>query len=136
VPKANLLGVLNGGWDVAITVLMHERMAIGNTVILHQYINSVLDLARRCPRDGGVASADPVLRQALAQVYIEGRALGAEARVHRDVQEDGRGGHPNPRPRAAAVARRAGGARRRALGLPGPLRAPLRNRRRDHGDPE
>jgi alkylation response protein AidB-like acyl-CoA dehydrogenase len=75
VPKANLLGVLNGGWDVAITVLMHERMAIGNTVILHQYINSVLDLARRWPRDGGVASADPVLRQALAQVYIEGRAL-------------------------------------------------------------
>ncbi len=75
VPKANLLGVLNGGWDVAITVLMHERMAIGNTVILHQYINSVLALARRWPRDGGVASADPVLRQALAQVYIEGRAL-------------------------------------------------------------
>ena len=37
VPRANLLGVLNGGWDVAITVLMHERMAIGNTVILHQY---------------------------------------------------------------------------------------------------
>jgi len=75
VPRANLLGVLNGGWDVAITVLMHERMAIGNTVILHQYINSVLELARRRPRDGGVASADPMLRQALAQVYIEGRAL-------------------------------------------------------------
>ena len=75
VPRANLLGVLNGGWDVAITVLMHERMAIGNTVILHQYINSVLELARRWPRDGGVASADPVLRQALAQVYIAGRAL-------------------------------------------------------------
>ena len=74
-PKANLLGTLNGGWDVAITVLMHERMAIGNTVILHQYIDRVLDLARRWPRDGGVASADPVLRQALAQVYIEGRAL-------------------------------------------------------------
>ncbi len=75
VPKANLLGVLNGGWDVAITVLMHERMAIGNTVILHQYIDRVLDLARRWPRAGGAASADPVLRQALAQVYIEGRAL-------------------------------------------------------------
>jgi alkylation response protein AidB-like acyl-CoA dehydrogenase len=75
VPKANLLGALNGGWDVAITVLMHERMAIGNTVILHQYIDRVLELARRWPRDGSVASADPMLRQALAQVYIEGRAL-------------------------------------------------------------
>ena len=75
VPRTNLLGTLNGGWDVAITVLMHERMAIGNTVVLHQYINRVLELARRSPRDVGVASADSVLRQALAQVYIEGRAL-------------------------------------------------------------
>ncbi len=75
VPRANLLGDLNGGWDVAITVLMYERMAIGNTVILHQFINRVLDLARRWPRDGGVASADPILRQTLAEVYIEGRAL-------------------------------------------------------------
>ena len=75
VPRANLLGAANGGWDVAITVLMYERMAIGNTIFLHQYIDRVLDLARRWPRGEGVASADPVLRQALAQVYIEGRAL-------------------------------------------------------------
>ena len=94
VPKANLLGVLNGGWNVAITVLMHERMAIGNTVILHQYINSVLDLARRCPRDGGVASADPVLRQALAQVYIEGRALRLTGL--RYITRQLRGGAPGP----------------------------------------
>ncbi len=75
VPKSNLLGHLHGGWEVAITVLMYERMAIGNTVILHQYIDRLLDLARRWPRGEGVASADPLLRQALAQVYVEGRAL-------------------------------------------------------------
>ena len=75
VPRANLLGAANGGWDVAITVLKYERMAIGNTIFMHKYIDRVLDLARRWPRGEGVASADPVLRQALAQVYIEGRAL-------------------------------------------------------------
>ncbi|MBI3624643.1 MAG: acyl-CoA dehydrogenase family protein, partial [Candidatus Rokubacteria bacterium] len=75
VPKANLLGRLHGGWDVAITVLMYERLAIGNTVILHQYIDRVLELARSWPRGEETASKDPVLRQALAQVYIEGRAL-------------------------------------------------------------
>lgn len=75
VPRANLLGRLNGGWDVAITVLMYERMAIGNTVFLHQYIDRLLELARRWPRGDGIASKDPVFRQALAQVYIEGRAL-------------------------------------------------------------
>ncbi len=75
VPKANLLGRLHGGWEVAITVLMYERLAIGNTVILHHYINRVLELARRWPRGDGVASKDPMLRQILAQVYVEGQAL-------------------------------------------------------------
>ncbi|MFQ5897389.1 MAG: acyl-CoA dehydrogenase family protein [Candidatus Methylomirabilia bacterium] len=75
VPKANLLGPKNGGWGVAITVLMHERMAIGSTVILHHYIQRLLDLARRQPRQGAVAAADPHLRQELAQIYLEGRAL-------------------------------------------------------------
>jgi len=75
VPKGNLLGSLHGGWDVAITVLMYERTAIGNTFFLRQYIDRVLELARRWPHGDGTASADPVLRQTLAQVYIEGRAL-------------------------------------------------------------
>jgi len=62
-------------------VLMYERMAIGNTVILHHYIQRLLDLARGthrrwvAPRDRGAAAADSVLRQELAQIYIEGRAL-------------------------------------------------------------
>jgi len=75
VPKANLLGPKNGGWEVAITVLMYERMAIGSTVILHHYIQRLLDLARRTRSDRGVAAADPLLRQEMAQIYLEGRAL-------------------------------------------------------------
>ncbi len=75
VPKANLLGLKNGGWDVAITILMYERMAIGSTVILYHYIERLLNLARRTSRDGGVAAKDPLLRQELAQIYLEGRAL-------------------------------------------------------------
>ncbi|MFQ5829286.1 MAG: acyl-CoA dehydrogenase family protein [Candidatus Methylomirabilia bacterium] len=75
VPKANLIGPKNSGWEVAITVLMYERMAIGSTVILHRYIQSLLDLARHTPRNGGVAARDPLVRQELAQIYLEGRAL-------------------------------------------------------------
>lgn len=71
VPRANLLGRLNGGWEVAITILMFERMSLGSMVGLHQYVDRVLDLARR--RDG--AAADPLLRQRLADLYIAGRAL-------------------------------------------------------------
>jgi alkylation response protein AidB-like acyl-CoA dehydrogenase len=71
VPRANLLGRLHGGWEVAITILMYERMSLGSLVGLHQYVDRVLDLARR-QRD---AAGDPVLRQRLADLYIAGRAL-------------------------------------------------------------
>jgi alkylation response protein AidB-like acyl-CoA dehydrogenase len=71
VPRANLLGRLHGGWEVAITILMYERMSLGSMVGLHQYIDRVLDLARR--HDG--AAADPLVRQRLAELYIAGRAL-------------------------------------------------------------
>ena len=70
VPKDRLLGRLNGGWDVAITVLMYERMALGSTVILHHYIDRVLALAR----ERGAAK-DPVMRQKLAELYTAGRVL-------------------------------------------------------------
>ena len=71
VPRDRLLGRLHGGWEVAITVLMYERMALGSTVILHHYVDRVLALARRT--DG--AAADPVLRQRLAEIYVAGRVL-------------------------------------------------------------
>jgi alkylation response protein AidB-like acyl-CoA dehydrogenase len=71
VPRASLLGRLHGGWDVAITILMYERMSLGSLVGLHQYVDHVLALARR----HGDAAADPILRQRLADLYIAGRAL-------------------------------------------------------------
>ncbi len=71
VPRENLLGRLHGGWEVAITVLMYERMALGSMVVLHHFIDRVLALARS--RDG--AAADPVMRQRLADLYIGGRLL-------------------------------------------------------------
>ena len=71
VPREHLLGRLHGGWEVAITVLMYERMALGSMVVLHHFIDRVLALARS--RDG--AAADPVMRQRLAELYIGGRLL-------------------------------------------------------------
>lgn len=75
VPKTNLLGKLNGGWDVAITVLMYERMGLGHLTILHHYVDRVLALARTWRRNGARAGEDPLVRQRLAQVVIQARAL-------------------------------------------------------------
>ncbi|MBM3221660.1 MAG: acyl-CoA dehydrogenase [Candidatus Rokubacteria bacterium] len=71
VPYPRLLGRLHGGWDVAMTILMYERMALGSVGILPPFLESLLGLARRT--DG--AGRDPVLRQRLAEVYTLGQAL-------------------------------------------------------------
>ena len=47
VPRANLVGALHRGWDVAVTILMYERQSIGGMVNLHFFIDRVLALARR-----------------------------------------------------------------------------------------
>ena len=81
VPRDHLLGPLHGGWKVAITVLMYERTGLGNQTSLHHFTRCLFDLARRTSRGDGLAapaspaSKDPVVRQALAQCWIETEAL-------------------------------------------------------------
>jgi alkylation response protein AidB-like acyl-CoA dehydrogenase len=68
VPVANVLGEINGGWQVGITALMHERMNLGGAipVELSHFLAKVIDLARR----RGLTD-DPVVRQKLAQATLE-----------------------------------------------------------------
>jgi len=68
VPVENVLGEINGGWKVAITALMHERMNLGGsiTVELSHFLAKVVDMARQ----RGLTD-DPVVRQKLAQASLE-----------------------------------------------------------------
>ena len=77
VPAANVVGRVHRGWEVAITTLMFERgpRTIARQLLLRQGIDAALDLARRSSRGGGVAAADPVIRQRLAQSYVDAEAL-------------------------------------------------------------
>jgi alkylation response protein AidB-like acyl-CoA dehydrogenase len=70
VPKSNLLGPLNSGWQVLITTLMHERAGISE-MGAERIIEPLIELARRVERDGKPASKDPYVRQQLAQFAIE-----------------------------------------------------------------
>jgi alkylation response protein AidB-like acyl-CoA dehydrogenase len=76
VPTSCLLGAENDGWRVAMTTLTHERGNVANLHLgLRKKIEHVLDLARSTTIDGRAASDDPVLRQRLAGVYLEGELL-------------------------------------------------------------
>ena len=72
VPAENVVGRENGGCAVAITTLMFERgpRALSRQLILRQGIAELLELAR-----ARGCAADPVMRQRLAQAYIDAEAL-------------------------------------------------------------
>ena len=71
VPRAALLGPLNEGWRVAMTTLAYERGTVANLHLgLRGKIRRLLDVAQ----ENGAAK-DPVLRQRLARLYLEGELL-------------------------------------------------------------
>jgi acyl-CoA dehydrogenase len=70
IPDTHRLGDVNGGWTVALTTLMNERAAIGGGgggLGLHSS-QRLIELARAQGR-----SADPLIRQQLADVIIHDR---------------------------------------------------------------
>jgi alkylation response protein AidB-like acyl-CoA dehydrogenase len=73
VPRENLLGGVGEGWRVAMTTLMHERATLGVALQVRSRIafDELATLARETRSNGGAKSEDPLLRQKLAQLYIE-----------------------------------------------------------------
>jgi alkylation response protein AidB-like acyl-CoA dehydrogenase len=73
VPKENVLGQLNDGWNVAVSTLMYERGSYGARLhlIFKRNIGRLIELARTLQRNGHTAAQDPLIRQKLAQCYAE-----------------------------------------------------------------
>ena len=85
VPAENVLGGVNNGWQVGITTLMYERLALGFglQVRLRIALDALVGLARRTKKNGDLATRDPVMRQKLAQLWIDTEVFkytGARAR--------------------------------------------------------
>jgi alkylation response protein AidB-like acyl-CoA dehydrogenase len=76
IPDENIVGGEGNGWAVAITTLMHERatLAFGLQIRVKITLGELLAEAR----ESG-AAADPVIRDRLAQLYIESEVLRLNA---------------------------------------------------------
>jgi alkylation response protein AidB-like acyl-CoA dehydrogenase len=74
VPRKNLVGEKNQGWQVAITTLMFERASNHDRGLLKS-VSDLADLARRVPRNGGSAWDDTSVRQRIATLKAEGEAI-------------------------------------------------------------
>jgi alkylation response protein AidB-like acyl-CoA dehydrogenase len=71
VPQENLLGEIGGGWQVAMTTLLHERGTLGFALggALEAQVQKLLALAKERGAD------DPIIRDRVAQEWIELQAL-------------------------------------------------------------
>jgi alkylation response protein AidB-like acyl-CoA dehydrogenase len=71
VPGENLLGEIGGGWQVAMTTLLHERGTLGFALsgVLDVQVRRLVALAKRKGAD------DPIIRDRIAQEWIELQAL-------------------------------------------------------------
>jgi alkylation response protein AidB-like acyl-CoA dehydrogenase len=76
IPDENVVGGVGNGWGVAITTLMHERAGIGaaSAVGVKIALGELMELAR----ERGVDD-DPVMRQKIAELYIDIEALRLNA---------------------------------------------------------
>ena len=77
VHESQVLGGVNNGWAVGLTTLMYERLALGFglQVRLRIAVDGLIDLARRMEKDGRVITKDAVMRQKLAQLWIDTESL-------------------------------------------------------------
>jgi alkylation response protein AidB-like acyl-CoA dehydrogenase len=74
VPKANLIGRQNEGWKPAMTTLMYERKSGGGRSYTEQ-IDRLRTLAGALRVAGRTAWEDPLVRQGLAQLWIDATCL-------------------------------------------------------------
>jgi alkylation response protein AidB-like acyl-CoA dehydrogenase len=77
VHESQVLGEVNGGWQVGLTTLMYERLALGFglQVRLRITLESLIEMARKVEKSGRVVTKDPVMRQKLAQLWIDTESL-------------------------------------------------------------
>lgn len=73
VPVDCILGKVNEGWNAAITALSNERtnLGIGLYVAFKRNLDALVEQARKLQRHGKPVIEDPVIRQKLAQAFVE-----------------------------------------------------------------
>jgi alkylation response protein AidB-like acyl-CoA dehydrogenase len=77
VHESQVLGGVNNGWAVGLTTLMYERLALGFglQVRLRIALDGLVELARKMDKQGRTVATDPVMRQKIAQLWIDTECL-------------------------------------------------------------
>jgi len=73
VPRENLVGQKNQGWQVALTTLMFERSGHDRSIV--RQVTELAYLARRTLHNGRTAWESPAVRQKIAQFMLDAEAI-------------------------------------------------------------
>jgi len=92
IPDVQRLGAVGGGWGVAITTLMNERVSSGD--LRGPDFDELFGLARQLPLEDGPALANAAVRERLADFYV--RSQGVRWSRFRTMTALSRGETPGP----------------------------------------
>jgi alkylation response protein AidB-like acyl-CoA dehydrogenase len=96
VPETMRVGNEGDGWKVALTTLGHERY-LGEVAMVPTFFkeyDELVHLAKKLKLNGRAASEDPIIRQKLAQIYVELSVMRCNG--YRNMSKLAKGEMPGP----------------------------------------
>src|SRR5437016_1554211 len=94
IPDSQRLGEAGHGWTVALTTLMHERLAVGGGQGGTIDVKELLALARNLELEDGPALRNAQVREKIADWYV--RSTGLKYTTYRTMTALSRGQQPGP----------------------------------------
>ena len=101
IPDSQRLGEVGNGWTVALTTLMHERLAVGGGQGGGLDVPQLLQLARTLELEDGPAIKNAAVREKIADWYV--RSAGLKYTTLRTMTALSRGQQPGPEASIAKV---------------------------------
>jgi alkylation response protein AidB-like acyl-CoA dehydrogenase len=101
IPDSQRLGEVGQGWQVALTTLMHERLAVGGGQGGGLDVNELMSLARSLELEDGPAIKNAAVRERVADWYV--RSAGLKYTTYRTMTALSRGQQPGPEASIAKV---------------------------------
>jgi acyl-CoA dehydrogenase len=101
IPDSQRLGEVGQGWHVALTTLMHERLAVGGGQGGGLDVPQLLQLARNVELEDGPAIRNAAVREKIADWYV--RSSGLKYTTMRTMTALSRGQQPGPEASIAKI---------------------------------
>jgi alkylation response protein AidB-like acyl-CoA dehydrogenase len=101
IPDSQRLGEVGQGWQVALTTLMHERLAVGGGQGGGLDVAELMMLARTLELEDGPALKNAAVRERIADWYV--RSAGLKYTTYRTMTALSRGQQPGPEASIAKI---------------------------------